>query len=184
MTSQNTMNQDLLAADGLNRSMAQYASALDQRAIMYLKGMEHRAKERLLKYHYYMAKAYEYRMLKPYPGDLNLNSLFATFLTILQTGSNYELRPEDFNAIKALYEEQISSIAEGIFDEYDANRPELSAPVWFTLSSNELQRLNAGEAVTINLQKMGIFPSDEENIRIVDFKVKSLTTHVGGDLGS
>jgi hypothetical protein len=183
MNSQSTMNQDLLAADGLNRSVAQYASALDQRAVMYLKGMEHRAKERLLKYHYYMAKAYEYRMLRPYPGELNLNSLFAKFLTILQTGSSYELRPEDFDALKTLYEEQISSIAEGIYDEYNANRPELSAPIWFTLSSNELQRLNTGEAVTINLQKMGIFPSDEENIRIVDFKVKSLTTHIVGNLG-
>jgi len=75
---------NLLGIDGLNRAVTEGSSVLDQSALMYLKEMDRRARERLLKYHYYMAKAYEYRMLKPYTGELNLNSLLDKCIAIAE----------------------------------------------------------------------------------------------------
>ena len=180
----NAITSDLLAIDGMNRDIAEGEAVLDHRASMYLKEMEHRATERLLKYHYYMAKAYEYRLLEPYTGELNLDRLYNKFKNIVDAGSDYNLRPDDFDALKALYEEQLSTIVADIFDIYQSNPPELSAPIRFNLSQEEIQKLNAGEPVTINLMEMGLFPLSEENIRILKLKIKTLDVHLEGeDLG-
>jgi hypothetical protein len=184
-TLSNAITFDLLAIDGMNRDIADGSAVLDHRASAYLKEMEHRETERLLKYHYYMAKAYEYRLLEPYPGELNLDSLFNKFKDIAEAAdSDHNLDSGDFNALKALYEYELSTIAEGIYDTYQSNPPELSAPIRFNISQEEIQKLNAGEPVTVNLMEMGMFPLSDENVRIVKLKVKTLDVHPeGGDLG-
>lgn len=177
-TLSNAITFDLLAIDGMNRDIVDGNAVLDHRASAYLKEMEHRETERLLKYHYYMAKGYEYRLLEPYPGELNLDSLFNKFKDIAEAAdSDHNLDSGDFNALKALYEEQLSTIAEGIYDKYQSNPPELSAPIRFNLSLEEIQKLNVGESVTINLMDMGMFPLSDENVRIVKLNVKTLDVH-------
>jgi hypothetical protein len=183
-TLSNDVTFNLLAIDGMNRDIAEGNAVLDQRASVYLKEMERRAGERLLKYHYYMAKAYEYRLLEPYTHELKLDSLFNKFKDIADASSDHNLGPEDFNALKALYEEQLSTMVEGIYDTYQSNPPELSAPIRFRLTQEGIQKLNAGEPVTINLVEMGMFPLSEENVRIVKLKVKTMDVlSEGGDLG-
>lgn len=175
---------DLLAIDGLNRDIFQGNAIIDHRATMYLHEMKRRAKERLLKYHYYMAKAYEYRMLSPYTGELNLNRLFDKFRNIVEAGSDQNLSSVDFDALMAIYEEQLSTIVANTFDTLASNPPELSAPVEFNLSQEEIDKLNNGESVTINLVERGLFLASEENIRIVDLNVDELDAHLeGGDIG-
>jgi hypothetical protein len=177
-TLSNAITFDLLAIDGMNRDIADGNAVLDHRASAYLKEMEHRETERLLKYHYYMAKGYEYRLLEPYPGELNLDSLFNKFKNIAEAAdSDHNLGSDDFNALKALYEEQLSTIAEGIYYTYQSNPPELSAPIRFNISQEEIQKLNTGEPVTINLMDMGMFPLSDENVRIVKLNVKTLDVH-------
>nr|QNO49773.1 hypothetical protein DMFPCFDI_00016 [Methanosarcinales archaeon ANME-2c ERB4]QNO50125.1 hypothetical protein GDOAKEED_00029 [Methanosarcinales archaeon ANME-2c ERB4] len=181
-TLSNAITLDLLAIDGMNRDIAEGNAVLDHRASAYLKEMEHRETERLLKYHYYMAKAYEYRLLEPYPGELNLDSLFNKFKDIAEAAdSDHKLDSGDFNALKALYEYELSTIAGGIYDTYQSNPPELSAPIRFNLSYEEIQKLNAGEPVTVNLVEMGMFPPSDENIRIVKLKVWALDVHPEGE---
>jgi len=175
-TLSNDVTFNLLAIDGMNRDIAEGNAVLDQRASVYLKEMECRATERLLKYHYHMAKGYEYRLLEPYTDELKLDSLFNKFKNIADASSDHNLRPEDFNALKALYEEQLSTMAENIFDRYQ-NPPELTASILFNLSQEGIQKLNAGEPVTINLVESGMFPPSDENFRIVKLKVKTMDVH-------
>ena len=132
------INGDYLAIDGLSRDISQGDAVLDARAMMYLDGMDRRAKERLLKYHYVMVKAYEYRMLEPYTDVLNLQPLFDKFRALVQAGYGQNLSAGDFDALKALFEEQLSTVAGHIFDLYNANRPTLSAPMRFSLSQDQL----------------------------------------------
>src|SRR5690606_24834750 len=49
----------MLSMDGLNRSIADANNVMDDRVNVYLDHMESRARERLLKYHYFLKKAYE-----------------------------------------------------------------------------------------------------------------------------
>jgi hypothetical protein len=180
----NGITFDLLVIDGMNRGIAEGNAVLDPRASMYLEEMDRRARERLLKYHYYMAKAYEYRLLEPYPGELNLDSMFNKFKKIVEESSNHNLGPDDFDALKALYEEQLSTVAFDIYNRYQSNPPELSVPIRYNLTQEEIQTLNAREPVTINLVERGLFPLSEENIRILKLKVKTLDVHMeGGDPG-
>jgi len=177
-TLSNAITFDLLAIDGMNRDIADGNAVLDHRASAYLKEMEHRETDRLLKYHYYMAKGYEYRLLEPYPGELDLGSLFDKFKYIAEAAdSDHNLGSNDFNALKALYEFELSTIAEGIYDTYQSNPPELSAPIRFNISQEEIQKLNAGEPVTVNLIERGMFPLSDENVRIVKLKVNAMDAH-------
>ncbi len=82
------ITRDILAMDAFSDAIAVNASILDARANAYLKDMERRAFDRLLKYHYYMAKAYEYRLVKSYDAQLNLEELFNNMQAIAQAGTN------------------------------------------------------------------------------------------------
>ncbi len=181
----NTITQDIIAIDAMNRDISAGIAVLDPKATMYLEKMERRAYDRLLKYHYYMAKAYEYRLLKPYTGKLDSQSLINKFEEIADLNSDHSISPEQFNTLKSIYKDQLAAVAETILDDYNANRPELSVPVRFNLTEGELEKLNSGESVSLNLMNLGIFPLSDENIRIVGFKVYSISTvPVGGDYGT
>jgi len=169
MALSNGVIHDLLAIDGLNYQLTEGNAVIDQRAVVYLKEMEKRARERLLRYHYYVMKAYEYRMLEAYPGELNLNSMFEKFKTL--GSSDGKLTQNDFDALKALYEEQLSTVIDSIYKKYVANQPTKSAPVRFELDQERIDQLNNNKMLILNLKDMGIFQPSEENLRIVDFKV-------------
>ncbi len=175
------LRQNLLAIAEFNQETQVLNDRIDLKTEMFLDRIERRAKERLQKYHYYMVKAYEYRMLKPYPGELDLDVLFAKFLELAaKDNADGTLSQEDFHALKALYEEQVATVAAVIYDQYNSNRPELSAPIRPELTPEELQRINAGETVAVNLFERGIFSPSEENIRIVNIQVKEFTAHSSG----
>ncbi|MCL2328355.1 MAG: InlB B-repeat-containing protein [Bacteroidetes bacterium] len=167
------------AIDGLRSELFTINSQRDLRAMQYIDDMERRAKDRLLKYHYYMAKSYEYRLLKPYEAELDLSKMFERFKTI--TSTNGTLTPANFNSLKALYEEQISAVTSKILDEYNSNRPELTAPIRFSLTKEDLAALNSDRDVILNIFERGMIPPNHENVRIVNFKVYDMKTHIEGN---
>lgn len=175
----------MLSMDGLNKSITDAQNVLDDRVNIYLDDMETRAKERLLKYHYYMKKSYEYRMVKPYTRSLNLQKIFDRFKYIAESAGNSSvLNESQFSSLKSLYYEEIAIIAEEIFDEYNQNVSELSAPLRFALSREQLKELDKGNPVIINLVEKGLFQPNEENIRINDFKVHSIKVNSIGQINN
>jgi hypothetical protein len=176
----------LLALDGLSRSISDASGKLDHAAFLYLKEMEQRTRDRLLKYQYYMAKAFEYRVLEPYQGTFSLNKLFDRFQDILDASGVHVLRSEQFEILKGVYTEELRRVAAAIFDRLNANAPERSVPIAFGLTDEELAQLNdpAQRRVTINLVEKGLFGVTEENLRIADLRTKDIAVHpVGGALG-
>jgi hypothetical protein len=190
----NLISQYILELDAMSNEISHLEATLDKRAIMYLDDMEQRATHRLLKYHYYMAKAYEYRLLKPYTQPLDLAGLQEKLISIGELYDPDFISSTDFMSFKALYQEKLSLVAEEIFADYNDNRPEVSAPVHFELTADELALLNQGQKVVINLmdREPGLFSSSDENIRIVDIAVFEktdgsfdiATEAVSGDYGS
>jgi len=170
------MQRNLLAMDALNRDLAPAATVLDERATAYLEDLERRAFDRLVKYHYYLAKAYEYRLLKPYTEPLELEGLIRKFQEIADLNSDHAMSPAQFDSLKSVYEDMLSAVAETIFTQYNANRPDLSGTVRFSLLPNELDALNAGQTVVLNLHDAGFFQPSEENVRIVDLRLAGVET--------
>jgi hypothetical protein len=184
VTLSDLITRNMLAIDAMNREATPGLLVMDGRASSYLDDMERRAYDRLVKYHYYMAKAYEYRLLKPYTKPLDLKPLLDRFKDIADANSDHEITPAQFDTFKALYQDLVASVAEEIFDDYNSNRPELSVPIRFALTPEEISRLNQGEVVNLNLFNEGFFLSTEENVRIYDFKVFDINTQpVGGSYG-
>jgi len=176
------ITRGLLTIDRLNRAIQANSLVLNPETLAYLSGMNERARERLLKYHYFMARAYEYRLLKPYEGDLDLNAIVDRFVSLAADPQNpgSTLTAEQFASLQAVYEDQVSAIAFGILTEYNSNRPTLSAPVRLTLPQDMLDQINAGGSPTINLEDEGLFLPSQENVRIVDLRVIDLqVTYTG-----
>jgi len=188
-TLSNSMTNNVLAIDAMNRNESHLNRIVDPKALMYLKDMERRALARLRKYHYYMAKAYEYRLLEPYPGDLNIDAMFSKIKDIAATPLDPctvdgRLGPDDFDALKAVYEEQLSTLTQDILTFYLNHAKEQRTPGEYVLSQEQMSQLNA-EVVTVNLLEEGDFPSGRENIRIIDMNVAvDINVVVTGNCGT
>jgi hypothetical protein len=179
------MTADLLAIDAAAEAAATGRNVLhDGRLTMHLEVMDRKARERLLKYHYYLAKSYEYRLLRRYPGQLDLDGIFTEMERVaelnVQGDKPFELSREQFASLKGVYRATLASIAEETLDACVEDPPDLSAPRRFSLSGDEISRLNAGKTVTINPMALGLFRLVEENVRIADLAVERLDVAVEG----
>ncbi len=161
----------IAAITDMDRALSVKPLVIDLRTLAYLREMDNRARERLLLYHYYLSKAYEYRLLQQYPGQLDLTKLFDQFREIADAAkpsTSLALSPAQFNALKLVYQEQLSTVAQSILIERQKNAPKFDTSVGFEFSQSLLDAINTlapGESIPINFAKVGLFPNDKENLR-------------------
>lgn len=173
---------NLVSAHELENQLSAGFAALDHGALLHIREMERRAKDRLLQYQYFLAKAFHYRELRPYRGNLQLNRLFDRFKQLVETGHNHLLSPEEFSSLEALFTSELRDIVSEMLD--NINAPDVVQTQPFRLSAAELQELNQTGRVVVNLSRMGLLTLTKENIRIADWRTKSMTVQaVGGPLG-
>ncbi len=179
------MTENTLTLGEMEDRVAQQLTALDHNALLHIKEMERRAKERLLKFQYFTAKAFQYRLLKPFNGDLQLNTLFDRFQAIVGGPNAHILTPDEFANLKNLFQEDLANTTDLAMTTLNANAPQHAQPRTFDLTAEELQTLNNSNGqVTIDLKKHALFPSFHEDIRIVNLRVTGIATHsVGGSIG-
>lgn len=176
------LSDGMIALDGLKRDVFNGNSKRDLNAMQYLAKMEQQAKIRLLKYHYYMRKAYEYRLLKPYKGEFNLVGMFERFESMGMVLGDV-IDESAYASLSSIFREAISDMAEMIIDEYSVNYPEQSAPITIVIPKEQLDVINSDEQITLNFHDMGIFAPDEENVRIVNLGVQHIESHTDGNVG-
>ena len=144
--------------------------------------------KRLVKYHYYVRKAYEYRLLKPYQGEFNLETMYDRLEAMIDQGQVVfnETTPVSstaYSALAALFREEVSRIVEEVIDELTYHEPEQTASIPIVISREALDRINANEDYVLNLYEGGHFSPDEENLRIVGIDVQYMETHMEGNGG-
>ena len=180
-TLSNEITNNILSIDAMNRQASN--SVIDPRAAIYAREMELRARNRLLKYHYYMAKAYEYRMLEPYRENLNIESVYDQ-MRLFVDDPNHNLTSDDWDALKSIYDDLLADITYVIHEDFqnNYNAEYTKEDVTLTLSSEEIARLNAELPVTINFMERESFLLDEESIRIADLYIEEddIDIHVEG----
>jgi hypothetical protein len=164
------ITSNLAAVNTINGQLDDFTIKFDPKTVFYMNELERRSKDRLLKYQYYMAKAYEYRMLRRYQGNWNLNRTFSKLIEYVETPGKGHTQSE-FDAIKAVYIGELRDVIASALDELESNPPEHSLEYPFDLSADELKALNENGIVVINLKKK--LPSflGEENRRIADLKI-------------
>ncbi len=187
------INQNFLALDNLNRDTVKNSARIDQEAFAYIKEMGQRAKERLLKFQYYLVKAYHYRTVRPYhdlPGGdkvFQLKEVFDHFENQFFTndfGQPNILDPAQSPSLVDIYSDQVREITAGIVDHLIAEPPEQTQTLNVELTPEELARLNGWDDsfgdnpegdLRINLvDRGGLFDQRQENLRIFELKVKTM----------
>jgi hypothetical protein len=181
-TTMSELSSDVLALDGLKRDVFAGNSKRDLNAMQYLEKMEQRAKSRLLKYHYYLRKAYEYRLLRPYTGEFNLVGLYERFEK-LGNALGFVEDKGAYETLGSVFKDVVSDMTFNIISEYTNSHPERSSEISLTISKEQLETINANDNLTLNLHDMGVFSPDEDNIRIVNFGIKYIKAHTEGNVG-
>ena len=182
------VSNEIVTLDALRCDVFEGNSKRDLQAMQCVEKMKQRAMSRLVKYHYYLRKAYEYRLLKPYQGDFDLESMYNRLELLIDQGqvifnNSSPATPAAYSALSALFREEVSGIVDQVITEYTSNAPEQSAPITIIIPKEWLDVINANENYILNLYELGIFSPEEENIRIVDFGVQHIETHVVGNVG-
>lgn len=177
------LSSDVLALDAFRRDAFIDNSKRDLNAMLYLQKMEQRAKNRLLLYDYYLRKAYEYRLLKPYEDEeFNLVGMFERFERLgLVLDSVVDVNA--YQALGSIFRERISDMTNKIITEYSKGNQEQTVEITIAIPKEQLDALNAGESVKLNFHEMGVFSPDEENVRIVDLAIEYMDKHVVGNVG-
>ncbi len=179
------MTENQLAVDEMEVRVANQFALLDHNALMHIKEMERRAKDRLLKFQYFAAQAFQYRMLQGFPGNFNLNTLFTRFQDLVAGPNGHLLTQQEFENLKQLFQADLANTVNSVMASLNANAPLRETPRTFDLTPEELRTLNATNLV-INLAQRTprLFPSTREDIRIVNLRVSAIRAHpVGGSLG-
>lgn len=165
-----------LAINQFAVELAKPAMDLDPSTVEFVKDMEQRATERLVRYQYYMAKAYEYRVLKQYPGDFGMENIVNKIAAMGEGSQSAVLTPDQFDVLKIIYQEQLKVITDRIYSDFTANgASERTGVRYLEITPTDLEYLNNGEQIALNLYNSGSFrfSSDEQDIRIVDIDIDS-----------
>ncbi len=152
---------------------------IDHRAIHQMKDLTRNCINRLRKYHYYMARAYDYRTLKSYSGNLNVQVLYNSIKSMVDAANvldsnSAQLNLSQFQALASLYEEQIRQIADQTYQSYQQKAPTQTIEVSVNLLQEDIDRLNAGDTILFNPVKRGVFIDNEENHRINSIRISKL----------
>ena len=159
---------------------------LTEKATLTLKDMYARSIKRLQKYHYWLAQAFEYRILQAHPGDLNFTEILfepISDLIVARQIEEGELDTDAYNHLFVLYRDELSKITKTIIERFNNNSRLTQTPIYFPLTPAELDALNRGERVAINLWEEEVFGDYEENIRIVDIGFSNLVAVASGNCG-
>src|SRR5262249_43496430 len=121
--------------------------------------------------------------LKPYPGDLNVDSVVKQIQTVIGT-DGYQITPAHMDYIKSVYLDSVRQIVFTALNELQKQPPERSLPFYFTLTSSELQQLNQTGQLTLNLAPRIAGLPNEDNRHIADLAISSMTANTTGPVGS
>ncbi|MDR1810579.1 MAG: T9SS type A sorting domain-containing protein [Prevotella sp.] len=176
-----SLNDNLLALqtglatyESLNQELFNNAIINDLGAVQYAAQMERKVKDRLEKYRYLVARAYEYRILEKFPSDKNLNNMFDRFKSYYAAHNDGSpLTAADFESLTEIFKDEVGDIISEIVNKYNQSPANETQELTYILSPDELETLNEEEPVTLNFYEAKIFP-DGEDIRIRDIQVIEL----------
>lgn len=164
------MTKLLLGVDAMDNILIRTEDIADPRAMSYLNEMKKTAWERMVRYHYYLALAYQFRFLKPYSQALNMQPLFESFATL--AGNNAELTVDQYTSLLAVFENQIKMISDEIYTNFnDGTYSEYNAPITYTLTNNQLSELNSKGELKVNLWNSGKIPREYVDCRITNISI-------------
>lgn len=180
-----TINSDLLKIDNMYTQRALEFALLNHQALIFAKDMGQAARDRLVRYQYYLVKSYEYLMLEPYgQADYQLNAVVKAFQN-LESNSNPDgtLSPADYEQLATVYNTVLVTIADQILTKYESQPIQQTTKFVVPLTADQLAALNANNQVTMNLMAMNEWNYDWEGVRITKVATNYIELSDGSSAG-
>lgn len=177
-----SLAENLVATHELEDRIAANLQALDHGALMHIKEMERRTKDRLLLYQYYLAKSFQYRQLRGYTGNLNLTRLFTRFQQLVEANTSHILTEDEFENLKGIFVEELRDIVAQSLD--NVNAPSRSFPKSYRLNAAQRNQLNQHGWLVLNIKELGLINPGDENVRLADLRTRTLAVTPTGPVGS
>jgi hypothetical protein len=157
----------------LQNDLNQKVARVSHGTLTYFATLRQAQEERLLRYQYLMAKAYEYRMLEPYVGDYGLKEVIDSVMQMVQGTS-----PKDeasltgvYSSIATVFRQEVQKITARALFDLKSLTFDSSVELHAGLSHADLQNLNSNGEVQIDLGEMLLTTPDQENLRIADVSI-------------
>jgi hypothetical protein len=165
---------DIVAIDSMRRERSANLEEERPEIDLLFKQLDSNARDRLLKYHYYVAKAYEYRLVKPYTKRLKLDA-YATEIdkTMGDSSLDAALEPKKIAALRVIYESNLSAVTADLIKDYEDSGARRVAVIHYPLQKDELATLAATDHVSIDLMRKGLVSSGYEDVRITGIEIYS-----------
>jgi len=164
-----TIQNDMLAIDVTKSQIDNRVTQMDQRTLVLLRSIRDAQLDRLLKYKYLMAKAYEYRMLSPYFGTLDSNSIADKLTQMLSTASTLDTNA--FESLKDVYKADVKDVMSRELTDFQNIVIGRSQEFRFGLTDDQLTQLNQVGEITVYLGDKIPRNAGEENRRIANLGI-------------
>ncbi len=168
-TSVGEMRTALLNIDEMNLALANTDYFLSQEIRKVAQDLRQRSLEKLERWHFLMAQAYQFRLLKPYTQRLDISNIFDQMLLLLEAGNGEDLSAAEYESLEGIFSASIQEIVSSIIEEYPFTRKQ--ARISFRLSEERLQQLNQNGLVVINPFEEGLIFDGYESVRIIDIGI-------------
>lgn len=167
--------QDIRLAQEINEALDSANGTLDLNTMTYLKELERRQFDRLLRYQYYVAKAFEYRALQPYKGNMLLENLVGQLVTLAESASaTGTLTDTEYGRFAQIYEDELKSVMNDFATLLNSHPGETTRTAFYTLSPEELAELNANNSITIDFGRKNRFSPSEQDIRLLEIRTDNM----------
>lgn len=171
----NTVLKNALADIEMRSQLTKTLDRVNNEARQYARAMGQQARDRMIKYHYYLVKSYNYLMVEPLTKvDYSAQYMIDAFAKVVSPSGDGVLSSDQYKSLRVVYEKQLTDITDNIIQFFQSNARKLQPPLSITLTPEQIKALNDDKTVTINLMKMGYIQPKEEDIRITDIKTAAV----------
>jgi hypothetical protein len=139
---------------------------LNPEALQYIQGMGQRARQRLLKYQYYLLKSYQYLMFEDFAEiDFRAQKIVDEFARIL--GGDGTLSDTQYEKLRGIFDAQLQDIVEKIIDGYQGNGFGRENEFQVQLTKSQLQVLNEKKELTLDPMQMASLDLQRDKMRLM-----------------
>jgi hypothetical protein len=172
--SQKEIVKDFIMISSTESESMEFSKGLNFSADQILSSMEKDARNRLIKYKAAFMNAYSYRTLEAYPGNLDLDKLDRQLEIFLTKTDEKEIQIDE---LKKVYQDDLRHVAESLFDLIqNGNAKEYETAFSKELNSGELEALNAGKTIYLDLTHEKEFRKTEANIRLISVELSDFSS--------
>lgn len=140
-----------------------------------------RAVRNLRYYHYKLAKSYAYKTLKPLKTKLELDRVYEATMSLVKTGKE-KLDSGDLNYAYLAYENELSKITDDVISDIELSKTPRQLRKNLYLSQIEVEELNKGSEIIIDMTADSIFGEHKENLRLKNIKLFPIVDKAIGDI--